>query len=421
MKTSFPKDRIRAVLLEGVHDAGAELLAAEGFQVERLAGSPTPAQLTDLLSAAHLVGIRSKTQLRLEHLGAAPRLLAVGCFCIGTDQVDLKRARTLGLPVFNSPFGNTRSVAELTIAEVVMLCRRAFEKSAMMHAGGWDKSASGAHEVRGRTIGIVGYGHIGSQVSVLAEAMGMRVLYHDLVPKLALGNARQVGSLDELLAGADILTLHVPATAQTKGMIGREQLARMRPGALLINNARGNVVDLGAVRDSIARGHLSGGAFDVFPVEPRDGGEPFESELRGLPNVILTPHIGGSTVEAQETIARDVASKLIKFVNVGSTTGAVNVPQVELPLQDEGARPGAGPGGAPERSHRVLHFHQNVPGVLGKINSAMASQGVNVRAQYLRTDETIGYVVLDVDPSASDAALESLDSIEETIRTRVLW
>lgn len=415
MKTSFPKDRIRAVLLEGVHEAGAELLAGEGFQVETLVGAPTPAQLAELLASAHLVGVRSKTQLRAEHLDAAPRLLAVGCFCIGTDQVDLRHARSRGLPVFNSPFGNTRSVAELTIAEAVMLCRRAFEKSAMMHAGGWDKSASGAHEVRGRTIGIVGYGHIGSQVSVLAEAMGMRVLYYDIVPKLALGNARQAASLDGLLAQADILTLHVPATAQTRGMIGAAQLARMKPGAVLINNARGGLVDIGAVRDAVLRGHLAGAAFDVFPVEPRERGEPFESELRGLPNVILTPHIGGSTVEAQETIARDVASKLLKFVNVGSTTGAVNVPQVELPLQEDAAAE------AGDRSHRVLHFHQNVPGVLGKINSAMAREGVNVRAQYLRTDESIGYVVLDVDPSASQAALESLDSIEETIRTRVLW
>ena len=415
MRTSFPKGKIRTVLLEGVHDAGADLLAAEGFQIERLAGSPTPDQLRALLAEVHLVGLRSKTQLRAEHLDAAPRLLAIGCFCIGTDQVDLKHTRSHGVPVFNSPFGNTRSVAELTIAEIVMLCRRTFEKSTLMHAGEWDKSAAGAREVRGRTIGIVGYGHIGSQVSVLAEAMGMRVVYHDILPKLPLGNARQLASLDEVLTQADALTLHVPSTPQTKGMIGREQIARMKPGALLLNNARGSVVDLAAVRDAVQRGHLAGGAFDVFPVEPRERGERFESDLRGLTNVILTPHIGGSTVEAQETIARDVASKLLKFVNVGSTTGAVNVPQVELPLQEDSGAAEA------SRSHRVLHFHRNVPGVLGKINSAMAGQGVNVRAQYLRTDEAVGYVVLDVDPSASEAALESLDSIEETIRTRVLW
>lgn len=415
MKTSFPKDRIRAVLLEGVHDAGADLLAAEGFTVERLAGSPPPDRLAELLSGAHLIGLRSKTQLRAAQLAAAPRLLAVGCFCIGTDQVDLAAARLAGVPVFNSPFCNTRSVAELTVAEIVMLCRRAFEKSALMHAGTWDKSAAGAREVRGRTLGIVGYGHIGSQVSVLAEALGMRVVFHDVVPKLALGNARQLGSLDELLAAADIVTLHVPATRETAGLFGQAQLRSMRPGAILINNARGNVVDLGAVRAAVESGRLAGGAFDVYPVEPRARGESFESELRGLPNVILTPHIGGSTVEAQESIARDVAIKLSKFVNVGSTTGAVNVPQVELPVQEE---PGLAEG---ERPHRVLHFHRNVPGVLGKINSAMASQGVNVRSQYLQTNAEVGYVVLDVDPSASDAALTSLDRIEETIRTRVLW
>lgn len=415
MKTSFPKGKIRAVLLEGVHEAGADLLAAEGFQVERVAGSPEPDRLRSLLADAHLVGLRSKTQLRPDLLAEARRLLAVGCFCIGTDQVDLAHARSLGLPVFNSPFGNTRSVAELTVAEIVMLCRRIVEKSAMMHQGSWDKSAGGAHEVRGRTLGIVGYGHIGSQVSVLAEAMAMRVVYFDIVPKLPLGNARQLSSLDELLALADVVTLHVPATAQTRGMIGAEQIRRMRDAAILINNARGSVVDLVAARDAIRAGRLAGGAFDVFPVEPRERGERFESELRGLPNVILTPHIGGSTVEAQETIARDVATKLVKFVNVGSTTGAVNVPQVELPLQEESSA------AASDRSHRVLHFHRNVPGVLGKINSAMAAEGVNVRAQYLRTDESVGYVVLDVDPSASRAALERLESVDETIRTRVLW
>lgn len=415
MKTSFPKDKIRAVLLEGVHDAGADMLAAEGFTVKRLAGSPSADQLAGLLATAHLVGLRSKTQLRSAQLAGAPRLLAVGCFCIGTDQVDLGVARRAGVPVFNSPFGNTRSVAELTIAEVVMLCRRTFEKSALMHAGTWDKSAAGAREVRGRTLGIVGYGHIGSQVSVLAESLGMRVVYHDIVPKLGLGNARQAADLGALLAEADIVTLHVPATPATLGMMGHAQLAAMRPGAILINNARGDVVDPAAVRDAVERGRLAGAAFDVYPVEPAERGQRFESELRGLANVILTPHIGGSTIEAQEAIARDVAAKLAKFVNIGSTTGAVNVPQVELPVQEVVAGPAAG------RPHRVLHFHHNVPGVLSKINSAMAEQGINVRAQYLQTDAEIGYVVLDVDPSASDAALESLARIDETIRTRVLW
>lgn len=412
VKTSFPKSSIRAVLLEGVHEAGAALLEAEGFRVERVAGSPPPDRLVELLADAHLVGIRSKTELGQVQLAAGSRLLAVGCFCIGTDQVDLAAARQMGLPVFNSPFGNTRSVAELTIAEIVMLSRRTFEKSALMHAGTWDKSASGAREVRGRTLGIVGYGHIGSQVSVLAEAMGMRVLFFDTAPKLALGNARAVASLEALLGEADVVTLHVPSTAATEGMIGAAQLARMKAGAILINNARGQVVDIAAAREALESGRLGGAAFDVFPKEPRERGEAFESELRGLANVILTPHVGGSTVEAQEAIARDVAGKLLKFVNVGSTTGAVNVPEVELPVQE----------GPPEtRPHRVLHFHRNVPGVLGKINSALAAEGVNVRSQSLQTREDVGYVVLDVDPNASDAALERLRGIEETIRTRVLW
>lgn len=413
MKTSFPKDKIKAVLLEGVHEAGATLLADQGFQVERVAGSPPAEELATLLADAHLVGLRSKTQLRAPQLVGASRLLAVGCFCIGTDQVELDAARRAGVPVFNSPFGNTRSVAELTVAEIVLLCRRVFEKSTMMHAGVWDKSALGAREVRGRTIGIIGYGHIGSQVSVLAEALGMRVLFHDVVPKLALGNAQQAESLDAMLEAADIVTIHVPADVSTERLLGEAEIARMPRGAILVNNARGKVVDLAAVKAAIESGHLAGGAFDVFPREPRGRGEPFESELRGLPNVILTPHIGGSTLEAQEAIARDVATKLIKFVNIGSTTGAVNLPQVELPMQT-----GAG---ELERPHRVLHFHQNVPGVLSKINSALSAEGVNVRSQSLQTDGDIGYVVLDVDPSASEAALDSLHSIEETIRTRMLW
>lgn len=401
------------MLLEGVHGAGAELLEGEGFRVERVAGSPPRGRLEELLAEAHLVGVRSKTQLGGADLGAAKRLLAVGCFCIGTDQVDLDAAASLGVPVFNSPFGNTRSVAELTIAECVMLCRRVFEKSAQMHSGTWDKSASGAREVRGRTLGIVGYGHIGSQVSVLAEAMGMRVVFFDVTPKLALGNARSVESLEALLAESDIVTLHVPASPATERLIGPGELGRMRPGAILINNARGNVVDLGAAREALEAGRLAGAAFDVFPREPSARGEPFESELRGLPNVVLTPHIGGSTEEAQEAIARDVATKLLKFVNVGTTTGSVNVPEVELAVQPSG--PGE------ERPHRVLHFHRNVPGVLGKINSGLAAEGVNVRSQSLQTRGEIGYVVLDVDPSASEAALDRLESIEETIRTRVLW
>lgn len=411
-RTSFPKERIRAVLMEGIHEAGAEILRAEGFQVETLPGSPEPARLAELLCEAHLAGIRSKTRLASAVLAGAPRLLGVGCFCIGTDQVDLPSARERGVSVFNSPYGNTRSVAELTIAECVMLCRRVMEKSSLTHRGVWDKSAEGAREVRGRTLGIVGYGHIGSQVSVLGEAMGMRVVFYDIAPRLALGNARSVGSLDELLGLADIVTLHVPTTELTRGMMHTGRIAKMRPGAMLINNARGDIVDVPGVARAIREGRLAGAAFDVFPHEPSARGEAFESELRGIDRVILTPHIGGSTGEAQEAIARDVAHKLVKLVNIGSTTGSVNIPEVELTPQE---------GEGEARAHRVLHLHRNVPGVLGRINSAMAAAGINVLAQTLRTNEHVGYVALDVDPGASQAALEGLRSIPETIRARVLW
>lgn len=428
MRTSFPKGRIRAVLVEGVHPSGVELLRAEGFQVETLPGAPDEGRLARLAADAHLLGIRSKTEVTKRVLEASPKLLAVGCFCIGTNQVSLGEARRRGVAVFNSPFSNTRSVAELTIAEVVALCRRVFEKSDQMHRGVWDKSAAGAHEVRGRTLGIVGYGHIGTQVSVLAEAFGMRVIYHDIVPKLPMGNARAVRTLHDLLKEADVVTLHVPATESTRGLIGASQLRRMKQGALLINNARGSVVDVEALAAALKDGRLAGAALDVFPDEPAGKGESFESPLRGLSNVILTPHIGGSTEEAQEAIALDVAGKLLKFVNVGSTTGAVNVPEVELPDQGgneaEGRTPASGdddaPGGTPRR-HRILHFHRNVPGVLSKVHQAIARLGANISAEHLRTDPEIGYVVLDVDPTDGQKVLEAVRSIPETIRVRVLW
>ncbi len=414
MKTSFPKGKIRAVLLEGIHPAAAGLLRDEGFQVECVGSSPDRARLPRLLAEAHLVGIRSKTELTDELLAHAKRLLAVGCFCIGTNQVDLAGARRRGIPVFNSPFSNTRSVAELTIAEVVALHRRLTDQNDRMHRGEWDKSARGAHEVRGRTLGIIGYGHIGSQVSVLSEAMGMRVIYHDIVPKLPLGNARQVRSLNDLLRDADAVTLHVPATEQTRGMIGAPQLRRMRAGSFLINNARGSVVDVPALAEALRAGHIAGAALDVFPHEPSGAGEPFESPLRAIANVILTPHVGGSTAEAQEAIGRDVAEKLLKFVNVGSTTGAVNVPEVELPEQ------GPREHGA-QRRHRVLHFHRNVPGVLGNLHRCISEIGANVAASYLQTRDDVGYVVLDVDPTDAQRVVNAVKAIPETIRVRLLW
>ncbi|MFO0832232.1 MAG: phosphoglycerate dehydrogenase [Phycisphaerales bacterium] len=408
--TSFPKGKIRVVLLEGVHARGAAVLKAEGFQVESLAASPDASRLRALVADAHVLGVRSKTQVPAGVLDAAPRLLAVGCFCIGTDQVDLGHARERGVPVFNAPFSNTRSVAELTIGETIALHRGLISKSAQMHAGQWDKSAAGAHEVRGRTLGIVGYGHIGSQVSVLAEAMGMRVIYHDIVPRLPMGNARAVRTLAELLREADVVTLHVPATDSTKHLIGAKQLRAMKPGALLINNARGSVVDVGALAEAVRAGQVGGAALDVFPHEPAGKGERFESPLRGLPGVILTPHVGGSTEEAQETISLDVAEKLVKFMNVGSTTGAVNVPEVELPEQ-------AGAG----RAHRILHFHRNVPGVLSKMHAIIAAHGANISAEYLRTREDVGYVVLDADPRDATKVMGALREIPETIRVRMLW
>ncbi len=416
MKTSFPKNKIKAVLVEGVHPAGIALLRDEGFQVESLAAAPDEAKLLKLVHDAHLLGVRSKSEVTAKVLAAAPKLLSVGCFCIGTNQVDLADARRRGVVVFNSPFGNTRSVAELTLAEIIALARRLTEKSDQMHRGLWDKSAAGAHEVRGRTLGIIGYGHIGSQVSVLAEALGMRVLYFDILPKLALGNARQVRSLHDLLKEADVLTLHVPATPQTHNMIGAAQIKRMKPGAMLINNARGSVVEIPALAAALKSGHLAGAALDVFPHEPAAKAEPFESELRGLPNVILTPHVGGSTEEAQETIALDVVGKLLKFVNVGSTTGAVNVPQVELPEQTFRAGEGT-----ELRRHRILHFHKNVPGVLSKMHRIIADLGANVAAEHLQTDHDLGYVVLDVDPTDAQKVLDGLRKIPETVRVRMLW
>ena len=412
MKTSFPKDRIEIVLLESVHPDGAAELERTGYTVRAHKGALEGDALAQEIRRAHAVGVRSKTRLDAGTLAGCERLLAAGCFCAGTDQVDLDAAARAGIPVFNAPFSNTRSVAELTIAEVIALHRRLTERSDALHKGRWDKSAAGSHEVRGRTLGIVGYGHIGAQVSVLAEAMGMRVLYFDVASKLALGNARQTGSLDELLARADAVTVHVPDSDSTRGLIGAEQIAKMKPGAYLINNARGGVVDLDALAGALRDGRLAGAALDVFPSEPARAGDAFGCPLQGMPNVILTPHIGGSTAEAQRAIALDVAAKITRFIDTGSTIGAVNVPEVDLPEQPEGA---------PDRPHRILNFHRNVPGVLGQIHKAAADLGVNVAGQYLRTMGEIGYVVIDVDPSDTEAFNDRLRAIPETIRTRVLW
>lgn len=419
MKTSFPKEKIRILLLEAIAPPAKRVLEAEGFTVQTNAKSLAGAALGEAAGSAHVLGIRSRTQITPEVLRASGRLLAVGCFCIGTNQVDLGEACRRGVPVFNAPFSNTRSVAELTIAEVVALLRRLTEKSARLHAGQWDKSAAGAREVRGRTLGIVGYGRIGSQVSVLAEGLGMRVVYHDIASRLPLGNARPLRSLDELLAESDVVTLHVPATAATEKMIGAAQLARMKAGAFLINNARGSVVDVPALGGALRAGRLGGAAIDVFPEEPSGQGEPFASELRGLANVILTPHIAGSTEEAQDAIAEDVAGKLIRFINNGTTAGAVNVPEVELP--EQGTRAGSEGEAGTRRHHRVLHFHRNVPGVLSKVHTVIAGLGLNINAEYLQTNSDVGYVVLDVNPGEGERVLAGLKEIPETIRVRMLW
>jgi D-3-phosphoglycerate dehydrogenase len=396
------------VLCEGVHASAVQYLEAHGYTlIESVPHAPSATQLRALLSDAHLVGIRSRTSLDREALEAASKLVAVGCFCIGTDQVDTEAAAERGIPVFNAPHANTRSVAELVIGLSIMLARDTFRKSGLVHAGQWPKSAAGAHEVRGKTLGIVGYGHIGSQVSVLAESMGMRVLFHDIVAKLPLGNATPVASLEELLASSDIVTLHVPQTPLTTNMIEAGRLRLLRPGALLINTSRGAVVDQEALAAALVEGRLGGAAVDVFPAEPLSATAPLESPLRGLPNVILTPHVAGSTEEAQEKIGVEVATKLVSYSDLGATVGAVNFPELTL-------APHAG-------ANRILHIHENVPGMLQRINSAIAEESINVLAQHLETRRNVGYVVLDIEKRASTALLGRLKEIPGTIRARILY
>jgi D-3-phosphoglycerate dehydrogenase len=409
-RLSVAKDRIRVVLLEGIHPSAADVFAAHGYSnVETIAGAPDQSTLFRLLADAHVVGIRSKTRLDAAAIARAERLFCIGCFCIGTNQVDLRAAKLKGIPVFNAPYSNTRSVAELVVGEIVMLFRRVPEKSALAHAGRWQKTVSGAREVRGRVLGIVGYGHIGSQVSVLAEALGMQVRFYDIVDKLALGNARACPSLDALLSAADVVSLHVPATAATRGMIGADQIARMRPGAFLINAARGDVVVVEALAEALRGGRLAGAAVDVFPSEPADAGAPFQTPLQGLPNVILTPHVGGSTEEAQMSIGREVAEKLVRYSDNGSTLGAVNFVEVSLPVQ-QGAT-------------RFLHIHRNVPGVLASVNQVFSSRSLNIAGQYLRTDADVGYVVSDVDGVLEQGLgiRHALEAIDGTLRVRFLY
>ncbi len=405
---SLEKEKIRFLLLEGVHQNALDVLKANGYtNIEYLKTALDEDALIEKIRDVHFLGIRSRTNVTQKVLDAAEKLIAIGCFCIGTNQVALDAAMERGIPVFNAPYSNTRSVAELVLAETILMLRGIPEKNFLVHRGGWSKSAEGSYEARGKTLGIVGYGSIGSQLSVLAEALGMKVIYNDVVAKLPLGNARQVASLDDLLAQADVVSLHVPENASTKNMMRAEQFAKMKKGSLFLNAARGTCVDIDALAEAIKSGHIGGAAVDVFPKEPKANGEEFISPLRGLDNVILTPHIGGSTQEAQANIGLEVAEKFVSYSDSGATVTAVNFPEVAIPQQ--------------EGTHRLLHIHRNIPGVLSAVNQMFASHNINICAQSLMTKGDIGYLVMDVDDDDSAIALEKLQGVEGTLRVRVLY
>ena len=399
-------DGVRALLLEGIHPDAVSRLKADAYDVDVLGRALDEDELIERIGDVHLLGIRSKTKVTAKALAAAPNLLSIGAFCIGTDQIDLASASSAGIAVFNAPFSNTRSVVELALAEIIAMTRRLTEKNAGMHAGVWDKAAEGSHEVRGRNLGIVGYGNIGTQLSVLAENLGMSVYYYDTADRLALGNARRCATLDELLEVADVVTLHVDGRAGNSGFFGDEQFARMRPRSLFLNLSRGFVIDHAALRRHLESGHLAGAAVDVFPSEPKGRGDEFISELRGLPNVILTPHIGGSTEEAQADIGSFVANKLAQFISDGATTLSVNFPPVALPHQTG--------------THRLIHIHRNTPGVLAAVNGILADHNVNVEGQLLGTRSELGYVVTDIGTDYPDEVLAQLRAMSQTIRLRVL-
>jgi D-3-phosphoglycerate dehydrogenase len=411
-KNSLAKDKIKILLLEGLHPSSLEELKSKGYSnIESLKTSLSESELIEKIADVHFIGIRSRTQLTDKVLSHAKKLAAIGCFCIGTNQVDLKAAQRRGIPVFNAPFSNTRSVAELVLGEALLLLRGIPEKSAKAHRGQWFKSAAGSVEARGKVLGIIGYGHIGMQLGILAETLGMRVRFYDVETKLPLGNASQAPSLNALLGEADVVSLHVPETVQTQNMIAQAQFSAMKEGAIFINASRGTVVDIEALAQALETKKVAGAAIDVFPVEPKSNDEEFISALRGFDNVILTPHIGGSTKEAQANIGLEVATKLAKYSDNGSSLSAVNFPEVSLP---EHSTPGE------QNTSRLLHIHHNQPGVLTKINQAFAEHNVNIAAQYLQTDDKIGYVVIDIDSEDSELALKELKQIEGTIRARIL-
>ena len=406
--TSYPKEKIKILLLENISDAAVKTFTRAGYtQVEKLTKALPEGELIEKISDVHLLGIRSKTQITPPVFEAAKKLQAVGCFCIGVNQVSLDAATHQGIAVFNAPYSNTRSVAELVIGAAIMLIRRIPDKNAAAHKGIWMKEAKGSYELRGKTLGIIGYGNIGSQVSVLAEGLGMKVIFYDVETKLPLGNASDAKSLKELLNKADIVTLHVPETEQTKNLINKSNLKYFKEGSILINYARGEVIDLPALRKTMEEGRIGGAAVDVFPIEPEKNGDRFETPLQGLSNVILTPHIGGSTEEAQENIGDDVSSKLLNYLDKGITFGSHTVPALSLPPQ-------AG-------AHRILHIHQNVPGVLSAINAALSDNRINILGQYLKTNESIGYVVVDVDKQLSRKAEQLLREVPATIKVRLLY
>ncbi len=404
---SYPKNRISVLLLENVHPVAIELMKSEGFSVESYPAGLDEAELCEKIKNVSVLGIRSKTQVTRKVLDNANRLMAIGAFCIGTNQIDLAEATRKGVAVFNAPFSNTRSVVELAIGEIIILIRRIADKSMKMHEGRWDKSAKGSYEIRGKKLGIIGYGNIGAQLSVIAESLGMKVFYYDREEKLALGNATKCRSMNELLALADVVTLHVDGRASNTNLIGADQFARMKQGVIFLNLSRGHVVDIQALRENILSGKVAGCAVDVFPHEPIDNNEEFVSELRGLPNTLLTPHIGGSTAEAQENIGMFVPGKLMDYINTGSTSNSVNFPNLTLPTL--------------ENAHRLIHIHNNVPGILARINQVLASHGINIVGQYLKTNEQIGYVITDINKGYEQEVIKELRAIEQTIKFRVLY
>ena len=407
-KTSYPKDKIKILMLESISDAAIKVFKDAGYaDIKKISGALSEEQLINEIKQVHMVGIRSKTQITEKVLQHAEKLQAIGCFCIGTNQVNLQAARKKGIVVFNAPYSNTRSVAELVIGASIILIRKILDKNKAAHEGQWNKDAKGSFEIRGKTLGIIGYGNIGSQVSILAESLGMKVIFYDNVTKLPLGNAESRKTLKEVVSKADIITLHIPETQQTKNLINKTLLKHFKKGSILINFARGEVVDLDALATALTDGHMSGAAIDVFPVEPEKNGDPFSSPLQHIPNVLLTPHVGGSTEEAQHNIGEDVSAKLLQYLEMGATTGSHTVPELSLSPQ--------------EGTHRILHIHTNVPGVLSEINTTLSENKINVLGQYLKTNDEIGYVVLDIDKKLSKNAVELLRKVKGSLKVRLLY